>query len=102
MTGSWSASSGPWHGTYNAQLIGSATDYYGAPGAIGTDIDAVLYHNVQGGYQLTENLKLSAGVDNLFDKKAPYVRSWSDGNTDTMTYSLLGRYFYARATWVLD
>ncbi|WP_290960572.1 TonB-dependent receptor [Hyphomonas sp.] len=101
-TGSWSASSGPWHGTYNAQLIGSATDYYGAPGAIGTDIDAVLYHNVQGGYQLTENLKLSAGVDNLFDKKAPYVRSWSDGNTDTMTYSLLGRYFYARATWVLD
>lgn len=101
-TGSWSANSGPWSGVYNAQLIGAATDYYGTPGSIGTDIDAVVYHNVQGSYQLTEKLKLSAGVDNLFDKKAPYVSSWSDGNTDTMTYSLLGRYFYARATLVLD
>jgi hypothetical protein len=25
------------------------------------------------------------------------VQSWSDGNTDTLTYSLLGRFFYARA-----
>ncbi|KCZ87977.1 TonB-dependent receptor [Hyphomonas johnsonii] len=99
---SWTARNDRLTGVYNVQVIGSATDYFGAPGAVGTDIDAVLYHNAQGSYQVNDQLKLSAGVDNLFDKKAPYVRSWSDGNTDTMTYSLLGRYFYARATWVLE
>lgn len=99
---SWTASNDRLTGVYNVQMIGSATDYFGAPGAVGTDIDAVFYHNVQGSYQINEKLKLSAGVDNLFDKKAPYVRSWSDGNTDTMTYSLLGRYLYARATFLLE
>lgn len=97
----WSASTDLWSAVYNAQLIGPATDYFGTPGEIGTDIDAVLYHNVQGSYQINEQLRLSAGVDNLFDEEAPYVASWSDGNTDTLTYSLLGRYFYARATLVL-
>ncbi|WP_300395894.1 TonB-dependent receptor [Henriciella sp.] len=97
----WSASTDRWTGVYNAQLIGAATDYFGTPGEVGTDIDAVVYHNIQGSYQFTDQLKLSVGVDNVLDEEAPYVSSWSDGNTDTMTYSLLGRYFYARATWVL-
>jgi outer membrane receptor for ferrienterochelin and colicin len=35
------------------------------------------------------------GVDNLFDRKAPFIQSWTDANTDTMTYDLLGRRFYA-------
>lgn len=95
--GTWTASTDRWRGVYNVQFIGPATDYFGAPGAIGTDIDGIFYHNIQGSYRFSEMLELSAGIDNLFDKKAPYVSSWSDGNTDTLTYSLLGRYFYARA-----
>jgi outer membrane receptor protein involved in Fe transport len=95
--GSWTAATEKWSGSYNMQMIGSATDWNGAPGAIGTDIDAVFYHNLQGSYRLNDTVELRFGVDNLLDEDAPYVRSWTDGNTDTMTYSLFGRFVYARA-----
>ena len=95
--GSWTASKEKWSATYNMQMIGEATDWNGAPGAIGTEIDAVFYHNLQGSYQMSNNVELRLGIDNVLDEDAPYVRSWSDGNTDTMTYSLFGRFVYARA-----
>ena len=34
------------------------------------------------------------GVDNVFDRSAPYIQSFTDANTDTMTYDLMGRRFY--------
>lgn len=34
---------------------------------------------------------MSFGIDNLYDKKAPFIQSYTDANTDTMTYDLLGR-----------
>jgi len=97
--GSWTASTDRWDATYNFQMIGAATDRNGAPGEIGTDIDRVFYHNVQLAYRINEAMQVRVGIDNLFDEDAPYVRSWSDGNTDTLTYSLLGRYAYARFTY---
>ena len=100
--GFWTASKDKWSATYNFQMIGSATDYNGAAGAIGTEIDAVFYHNLQGSYQLNDSTELRLGIDNLLDEDAPYVRSWTDGNTDTMTYSLLGRFVYARAVFRMN
>ena len=99
--GYWTATADRWSGTYGFQMIGEATDRNGAPGAIGTDIDAVFYHNVQASYALKDGIKLRLGIDNVLDEDAPYVRSWTDGNTDTMTYSLLGRMVYAQATFDL-
>lgn len=96
--GTWTASQGKWGGNYNVEWIGEATDRFGAPGEIGTDIDDVIYHNVQISRRIGDGIDLRLGVDNLFDKDAPFVRSWTDGNTDTMTYSLLGRFMYARVT----
>ncbi len=100
--GSWTASTDKWSVGYNMQMIGSATDWNGAPGAIGTEIDAVFYHNLQGSYRLNDSVDLRIGIDNVLDEDAPYVRSWTDGNTDTMTYSLLGRFIYARAVLSLN
>jgi len=57
---------------------------------------------VQGGYRITDELQVAAGVDNLFDKAAPYVASWTDANTDTLTYDLLGRRWYLKLTWNLE
>lgn len=34
---------------------------------------------------------MSLSIDNLHDKKAPFIQSYTDANTDTMTYDLLGR-----------
>lgn len=98
-SGSWTASAGRWSGSYNMQMIGSATDWFGEPGRIGTEIDALFYHSLQGRYRLSDTIELRLGIDNLLDEDAPYVRSWTDGNTDTMTYSLLGRFVYARAVF---
>ncbi|WP_439636308.1 TonB-dependent receptor [Oceanicaulis sp.] len=94
---SWTLSADQWGLTWNAQYIGEAHDLYGDPDAVGYTIDPVVYHDVQGRYRISETTELAVGIDNLFDQDAPFVQSWSDGNTDTLTYSLLGRFFYARA-----
>jgi outer membrane receptor protein involved in Fe transport len=81
--------------TWSTQWIGKATDFNAAPGDIGYRTKHVLYHNAQLAFDVQENFRFALGVDNVFDKKAPFIQSWTDANTDTMTYDLLGRRFYA-------
>ena len=88
-----------WTGTYSVQWIGKATDFNAAPTAIGYRSPSVFYHNAQFGYRLGESADIAVGVDNIFDRKAPFIQSWTDGNTDTMTYDLLGRRGYVRLTY---
>lgn len=88
-----------WTATYSVQLIGKATDFNAAPGDIGYETPNLFYHNAQFAYRLGEKADIAFGIDNLFDKKAPFIQSWTDGNTDTMTYDLLGRRGYVRLTY---
>lgn len=88
-----------WSGSYGLQYIGEATDINAAPTAIGYKVPAVIYQSLQVKYSLKKALDLSVGVDNLFDKKPPYMPSYTDGNTDTMTYDLLGRRWHARVAY---
>ncbi len=88
-----------WTGAYSVQMIGEATDFNAAPTDIGYTSPNVFYHNAQFAYRLGESADIAFGVDNLFDKKAPFIKSWIDGNTDTMTYDLLGRRGYVRLTY---
>ncbi|WP_454831009.1 TonB-dependent receptor [Pseudoxanthomonas wuyuanensis] len=85
-----------WSGSYSLQYIGSADDINAAPGDIGDHAPSVTYHNVQLKYAVSEAFDVSLGIDNLFDKDAPFIQSYTDANTDTMTYDLLGRRWYAR------
>lgn len=94
-------SSARWFGSYSLQYVGPADDINVDEGP-GSAVASVLYHNVQGGFRITDGLRVAVGVDNLFDKDAPYVASWTDGNTDTMTYDLLGRRWYMKLTWNLE
>jgi iron complex outermembrane recepter protein len=96
---SFSLADANWNAAYSVQWIGEATDFNAAPGAIGYRTPNVFYHNVQGTYRLTEQASVSLGVDNLFDQGAPFIASWTDANTDTMTYDLMGRRAYARLTY---
>ena len=93
------AANGPWSGSYTIQYIGSADDINAAPEDIGSRAPSVAYHNLSVKYAFNKALSLSFGVDNLFDKKPPYIQSWTDGNTDTMTYDLLGRRWHVRAAY---
>lgn len=87
---------GPWSGSYTIQYIGSADDINAAPTDIGARAPSVAYHNASVKYEVNKAMTLSVGIDNLFDKKPPYIQSWTDGNTDTMTYDLLGRRWHLR------
>ncbi|MGX4641419.1 TonB-dependent receptor [Massilia sp. SYSU DXS3249] len=87
---------GPWSGAYTIQYIGHADDINAAPGDIGSRAPSVAYHNASVKYALSKAVAISFGIDNLFDKRPPYIQSWTDGNTDTMTYDLLGRRWHVR------
>jgi outer membrane receptor protein involved in Fe transport len=88
-----------WTGNYSVQIIGEGDDFNFEPPAIGAEIDTVVYHYAQASYRLSESARIAVGIDNIFDEDAPYVASWTDGNTDTMTYDLTGRRAYARLTY---
>jgi len=88
---------GPWSGAYTMQYIGAADDINAAPTDIGARAPAVTYHSAQLKFAYSKQLDLAVGVDNLFDKKAPFVKSYTDANTDTMTYDLQGRRWHVRA-----
>jgi len=91
-----------WTGNYAIQVIGKGNDFNASAPAIGSKIDTVTYHYLQGSYVVSENATVAVGIDNLFDKSAPYVASWTDANTDTMTYDLTGRRGYVRLTYKWD
>lgn len=81
-------------GTYSVQWIGSAQDFNALPANIGYKTPNIFYHNAQLAFDVQERTRIAFGVDNLFDRKAPYIRSYTDANTDTMTYDLAYRRFY--------
>lgn len=85
-----------WTGVYSAQYIGSADDIIAVPGTIGSHVSSVVYHNLQLSYGIKKKWDISAGVENVLDKKAPFVQNNPNANTDTMTYDLLGRRWNVR------
>lgn len=82
---------GDWSGSYSLQYIGGADDINASPGDIGDRAGSLAYHNLQAKYAFSKAFDVSFGVQNAFDKKAPFIQSYTDANTDTMTYDLLGR-----------
>lgn len=80
--------------TWSTQWIGKATDFNASEGDIGYRTPDIFYHNAQVAFLVDERTRFQLGVDNLFDRSAPFIQSFTDANTDTMTYDLLGRRFY--------
>ncbi|WP_374470966.1 TonB-dependent receptor plug domain-containing protein [Phenylobacterium sp.] len=88
-----------WSATYSIQWIGKATDFNATPTAIGFRTDDVFYHNAQVSWRATDQAVVAFGVDNIFEPDPPFIPSYTDGNTDTMVYDLLGRRGYVRLTY---
>jgi len=91
-----------WSGTYSIQVIGEGDDFNAVAPAIGSKMDTIMYHYLQASYEVAENINVAIGIDNIWDEQAPYVASWTDANTDTMTYDLTGRRGYARLTYLWE
>jgi iron complex outermembrane receptor protein len=90
---------GPVSGAYSVQYIGAADDINAVAASLGARAPAVVYHNASAKVAFSQALSVSLGVDNLFDRKPPFIQSWIDGNTDTMTYELLGRRWHVRLAY---
>lgn len=97
--GALTLGNGPWSGSYSVQYIGSADDINASPGNIGDHAPSLTYHNAQVKFAVNESMDVAFGVDNLFDKKAPFIKSYTDANTDTMTYDLMGHRWNVKATY---
>ena len=76
----------------------SASDF------VAPKIKSFNYFDLSGSYDVTENLSLRGGVNNLFDKKPPIVgndyggTTENSGNTFPATYDVLGRAMFVGAT----
>lgn len=76
----------------------SASDF------VAPKIKSFNYFDLSGSYDVTENLSLRGGVNNLFDKKPPIVgndyggTTENSGNTYPATYDVLGRAMFVGAT----
>lgn len=87
-----------WSASWSMRMIGEADDENGG-GPIGSSVDNIFYHDLHFTYQVTEKAKMSLGIDNLFDEKAPFITSWNDANTDVFTYDLMGQRWYLQARY---
>lgn len=97
---SFSVVSNDWQATYSLRYIGAADDVNGGDfDPLGKSVDALTYSDIGASYMVYDELVISAGIDNLFDKKAPYLTSWNDANTDVMTYDLLGRRGFVKMSY---
>lgn len=66
---------------------------------LSNSVGTYIYHDIQGGYTFQNNLSLTAGVRNLFDKQPPYVTNSNDMNTLNSSYDTAGQYLYARLAY---
>lgn len=93
-------SSNRWSANWSMQYIGAADDINVRSG-LGSSVDAVMYHYLQFAYAVSDDIRVSVGIDNVFDEDAPFYASWIDANTDTMTYDLMGSRWYLKFDWRL-
>lgn len=61
-------------------------------------IPAMSYYDLLGSWRVTENVRLTAGVNNVSDELAPAYASSIQANTDPGTYDVLGRRFFVGLT----
>jgi outer membrane receptor protein involved in Fe transport len=60
----------------------------------GTGVDSVWYFDLRGSLDLTNNLTLRAGINNVADEQPQLYTPNIQANTDPSTYDVLGRRFF--------
>lgn len=59
-------------------------------------VSSWLNQNLQLSYDLSKKMRLSLGIDNVFDQSPPFFDSAFLDNHDARTYDIKGRYWYTR------
>ncbi|HET7930585.1 MAG TPA: TonB-dependent receptor [Rhodanobacteraceae bacterium] len=62
-------------------------------------VASVVYSDLQLGYTVPAiHTRFDVGADNVFNRLPPLIYQNGQMNTDTLTYDVMGRYYWARAT----
>lgn len=80
---------------YGINYIDSMLEQILRTGEIRT-IDSWTTHNLQLNYQPTKHMRLTLGVDNLFDEPPPFVASTLTDNFDAFAYNPKQQYWYGK------
>ena len=88
-----SAGQDSWSVMYFNRYIGEMTDLQK-----GTDVDAILYHNISGTYHINDMTTVSLGIKNFTDEEPSRVSNGSDGGTVPEVYDTIGRTIYGGVT----
>jgi outer membrane receptor protein involved in Fe transport len=94
---------GPWQGTVQGRLIGSArlVNTWTSLNVDNNAVPAIAYMDLRGAYKWNENVQLYAAVDNTFNTPPPTVATSSTGSTFLPTatrtdiYDAIGRSYRA-------
>ena len=79
------------------RYVGEVNDDDDATDFTVEQIDAHSYFDASGTYYLGENYRVTAGVDNVFDKQPPVIGdNDQQANTYPATYDVFGRTYYVR------
>ncbi len=96
-----SAAGDNWSATYEVRYIDGMDSFAckDSPSeCYAPSVDSIFYHDLSATYDVTNTVRLSGGVNNIFDQEPPYYSGNNDSNTDPYTYDVLGRYFFVRAS----
>ncbi len=95
--------------TYQVRYVDSLTvvnnDAVGSPvvDGLAPSVGSYTYHRITARWSPTDAIDLLVGVDNLFDKDPPIFtddsQAGQQANTDPTLYDILGRRYYANATF---
>ena len=83
-----------WYG--NDWEVGAEVQYLSDGESPYKPVDAMTYLNLKAGWDVNDNLRVSAGLDNATDEEPEDTSGYSDWNS---TYDFQGRYFWAGASY---
>ena len=86
-----------WRGSYDLHFISEMEET--VPNSTRRrDIDSWVVHDVQFSYvfNVYNGLRVSMGVDNMFDENPPFAASAFNDNFDGRSHELRGRFWYAK------
>ncbi len=84
--------------TYGAEYISSIESPYSFFPEQDQHIESQLYHDLTGSYSFVTNTKLTLGINNITDEKAPYLDLGFNASTIPETYRVNGRGYFVRLT----
>jgi outer membrane receptor protein involved in Fe transport len=92
----WTEEDGRWSAGWKARYIGASRDVANNP-VNGGKIPAIVYNDLQVGYNFTEyGTRLTLGADNVLNVQPPASYANAPINFDIYTYDIRGTYCYAR------